>query len=144
MTDKLKKITIEEWRQLGYHYYKDDDLKKWIITGSPFGIESFAIQLMQYSIDEKNDKLGEHDHWGPYLYLEIMTHDRPGMDHHAIFGTLSDIKRLSDIVVSKLKDTSINETILIKDEYTPSAEYSLELNVMEYGFDPSTCDKEIW
>ena len=53
MTEKTKKITIEEWRQLGYHYEKDDKLKKWIITGSPFGIKTFVQHLRDYVSNPK-------------------------------------------------------------------------------------------
>jgi hypothetical protein len=144
MSDKLKKITIEEWRQLGYFYDRDEINKLWIITGSPFGIKTFANQLFQYSSNTNNKDISEHDHWGPYCYLKILTWDSCGFDKESIYGSLEDLNRLAELIYSKIQDDIINSVIRIKEEYTSNCEYTLELRIMEYGFDPAKADKGLW
>lgn len=144
MDEQTKKLTIEEWRQLGYHYSKDDEQKKWMITGSPFGIKTFCKHLKDYALNPKNISKSEHEHYGPYSYLEIMTWNRPGMDKHSIFGTLEDINGLADLINKQVDDSSINEVIIIKEEFAQDSEYSMEIFIKEYGYDPSTSDIQLW
>jgi hypothetical protein len=144
MDDKLKKMTIEEWRQLGYFYDRDDINKLWIIIGSPFGIKAFANQLFQYSRNASNKETLEHEHWGPYCYLKIQTYDSCGFDKGSIFGSLEDLKRLAELIYSKVQDNTIGTTLKIREEYSNISEYTLELRVMEYGFDPAKADKVLW
>lgn len=144
MDNKLKNITKEEWRQLGYYYEIDEINKKWIIVGSLFGIRNFISQLNEYANNSKNSKISEHDHWGPYMYLKIMTNTDPVINKNCISGSLSDLKRLSEIIDKKLNDNLINTTLEIKEEYSKDCEYSIQFKIMEYGFDPATEDKQLW
>ncbi len=48
---------------------------------------------MEYASDPGNDYQSEHEHYGPYSYLEIMTWPEPSFDDHAIRGPLPDLMR---------------------------------------------------
>jgi len=143
MSDKLKGITQEEWRQLGYYYERDDANKKWVIVASPFGIKLFVNQLLAYANNEKNRSKSQHEHWGPYSYLKIMTLDEPGIDEHSIHGSLLDLKKLANIIKENLHDDLINKSLKIKDEYSKNCRYALEIMIKDYGFDPSSQDKQL-
>lgn len=142
MSDKLKQIIKEEWRQLGYHYDIDNKLKKWIFTASPFGLQDFVYHIENFADQSTSNTKSEHEHFGPYEYLKIMIWDSPGIDKDSIYGSREDLLRLAAIIKKHLTDENICKTITIRDKYTETAEYSLELNIQEYGFDPATCDEQ--
>ncbi|KAA5532959.1 hypothetical protein FYK55_28740 [Roseiconus nitratireducens] len=102
--------TIQEWRDLGFHYDRDDDRRLWTITGAISGIERFADILRQFANDSRNDVPGEHDHFGPYMYLKIMNvpHKR-GFDSNAIFAPRCDFRDLADLVGSRLRSSQPGE-----------------------------------
>jgi hypothetical protein len=105
MTEMTKKITIEEWRQLGYYYERNDDNKEWIITASPFGVITFAQSILRYAESTRFSEYGDHEHYGPYWYLKIMTTPLPEMNENAISGTKDDLKRLYEIIREKVDNS---------------------------------------
>jgi hypothetical protein len=86
-----------DWRELGFHYDRNDEKKEWVLSGSKTGLMKFSQNLKLYSQNEKNNQISEHDHLGPYWYLKIMTSDEPGIDKDSIHGFLVDIARLSEL-----------------------------------------------
>jgi hypothetical protein len=87
--------------------------------------------------------MSEHDHYGPYSYLEIMTWNEPGFGDHAIRGSLGDLARLASIVEAKLADAAPESRIAIRDEFAGGSPYSLVLDVREAGFDPASEDSSL-
>lgn len=73
-----------------------------------------------------------------------MTWNSKGMNDQAIFGSLSDIEKLARIIESKLTDENIGQTIVIKEEYSKDCDYSLELRIKSYGYDPALEDEQLW
>ena len=144
MSEKLKNITKEDWRLLGYYYDRDDKDRKWIFKGSKYGLEEFCIYLEKYSGQIKNRNVGEHEHIGPYSYLTIMTSDTPAISKKYISGSLDDLKKLSKLLRGKIKDSKVNEILKIDEEYCLDCEYSLEFWIMDYGSDPAIEDKQLW
>jgi hypothetical protein len=138
----VAEATRREWRELGFFYDRDDTAKEWRLTGSHEGLMAFAKLLADYSAEPSNVGLSEHDHFGPHMYLEVMTWDRPDITSHAIQGTLADLGRLADIVDASLK-TVMSDRIVIREEYAPGAEYALVLEVREWPFDPSSLDPQL-
>ena len=82
----------------------------------------------------------EHEHYGPYMYLEVMTWPEAGMDDHAIRGSLADLARLARIIESKVDATPPGSTAGIREEFAVDSPYSLVLDVREDGFDPASAD----
>src|SRR5215813_5574739 len=100
--------TRQEWRELGFFYDYDEKKKEWYFVGSKSGLEKFRDILLKYANNPKNDQKSEHDHYGPYMYLEIMTWDNPDINDHCIQGKLSDLRKLGELVGQKLKNALPN------------------------------------
>src|ERR1700730_4707867 len=139
-SDATNQATRREWRELGFFYNRNDELKTWRLIGSRSGLLRFRDALLEYAGDPSNDYQSEHEHCGPNWYLEIMTWPEPGFDDHAIRGSLMDLKRLADIVDTKLVGAQPGETICIKEEFATNTLYALVLGVREEGFDPAEAD----
>ena len=144
MSKELKEITKQEWHELGFYYDKDNDKKLWVIIGDKKGILIFANMIEEYTNHPNNDKISEHDHYGPYAYLEIMTWDKPGMDEHAIHGTLADLKRLAYIIKNELEKYQPNSTFYIGTNYASDCKYKLAIEVKENNFNPARADTQLW
>jgi hypothetical protein len=94
--------TAAEWRELGFYYDIDHSQKCWRLVGSKSGLTGFADSIQRYAADPRNERLSEHEHFGPYFYLEIQTASEPGMDGHSIHGSLLDLGRLADLIRLKV------------------------------------------
>ncbi|MFN0019926.1 MAG: hypothetical protein ACKVP0_16840 [Pirellulaceae bacterium] len=90
--------TIREWRDLGFHYDRDDVLREWTISGTRRGINGFSAILRRFAADERNDIPFEHDHLGPYGYLKIMNvPGQRGFDSSAIVASRQEFAELADV-----------------------------------------------
>jgi hypothetical protein len=134
--EDIRERIRREWRELGFYYDRNDETKSWRIVGSRSGLLRFREILLEYADDTSNDYKSEHEHYGPH-WLKIMTWPEPGFDEYAIRGSLPDLKRLADIVGSKLTVAKMGETICIRDEFAVGTPYSLTLEIREDGFDPA-------
>ena len=131
----------DAWRGLGFHYDRDDAAKQWNFIGSGTGLFRFVSVLREYVADARNRKIGEHEHYGPYMYLKIVTRDKAGMDGGSIHGSLEDLARLADLVENAANRLKPGEAATIREEYAADAEYSMILELREDGFDPSSKDR---
>ena len=104
-SEAVNEATRREWLDLGFFYELDKERKEWRLVGSRSGLLKFRDLLMRYVANPQNEAKSEHDHYGPYMYLKVMTWTEPGMDGNAIHGTLQDLRRLADIIEAKLQDT---------------------------------------
>lgn len=143
MSQELNAMIIEEWRELGFYYDINDDTKEWIFIGSRAGILKFCDILKEYSEEIRNDHIGEHDHYRPYMYLEIMTWNTNGVNHHSIHGSLTSLNHLSNIIIIRKLDTS-NDVFCIDDEYSSESTYKMKFIVKEDSFDPASADSQLW
>jgi len=87
--------------------------------------------------------ISEHEHYGPYMYLEVMTWTEAGFDQHAIRGQLEDLLRLADLIDIKLETALPGSSIVIREEFAMNSPYSLILDVQNDGFDPAQPDPEL-
>jgi len=136
--DEIKR----KWRELGFFCELDEDKKTWILTGSRAGLLYFPDLLLGYVADLSNAVDGERKHYGPYGSLEIMTWHEPGIDSHAIRGSLTDLTHLAELVEAKLATAQEGEPISIRQEFAPESRYTLLLDVRADGFDPASTDRE--
>jgi hypothetical protein len=90
--------------------------------------------------DPRNELQSEHEHFGPYAYLEVMTWSEAGFDDHAIYGSLGDLSRLASLVEARLSKAQVGSRISIREEFAPASPYALVLDVREDGFDPAAAD----
>jgi hypothetical protein len=103
---------------------------------------AFAGLLAAYGAEPSNATLSAHEHFGPHMYLEVMTSDHPNITEHAIEGSVDDICRLAELVESALR-SGHHGRICIRDEYAPGAAYSLVLDVKAWPFDPASLDPQL-
>jgi hypothetical protein len=139
-SDAVNAATRREWRELGFCYDRDDQARTWRWVGSQDGLLRFKDALLSYVSDGRNAIDSEHRHYGPYMYLEVMTWPEAGFDHHAICGPLPDLARLAKLIETKLAVAVPGLSIETRDEFAPNSSYSLIIDVREHGFDPSAAD----
>jgi hypothetical protein len=143
LSPKVAEMTRREWRDLGFFYYSDDDAREWQLTGSKEGLLRFAGCLDAYATDPQFADQSEHDHFGPHMYLKVMTWLDAGIDGRSIHGTQEDIQRLATLVRRKLSVAHAGETVAVGREYVADAEYKIVFHVKEDGFDPASEDPQL-
>lgn len=133
--------TIEEWRDLGFHYDCADDRRAWTLTGSVAGLSRFSDVLRRFASDPSNDIPFEHDHFGPYGYLKIMNvPGERGFNSNAIFAPRCKFAELADLVDLRLIDAKSGSTFEFSQDFAPNSEYELRLIVAPDDFDPGLHD----
>ena len=131
---------MREWRELGFFYDRDDENKLWKLVGSRLGLLRFRDALLSYAANPGNSLDSEHEHYGPYRYLKVMTWAKPGFDEQSIHGPLSDLSRLAGLIEVKLSTARPGSTITIREEFEPGSPYALALELRDDGFDPASAD----
>ena len=148
MTDKefdIDQMLKDEWRQLDFYYDFDERIgvNQWRFFGSKKGFQNFINLLDKYISHPANNGLSEHDHYGPYSYLKIMTWDKPVITENYIAGTLDDLRRLKQIMSDKLGSTQVGETFTIDKDYGINNTVTVKFFVMADNFDPVSMDELI-
>jgi hypothetical protein len=143
MEEALKAHTRAAWNELGFFYDRDDESKEWKIIGTRVGLLKFVALLRSYAADPRNAMTSEHEHYGPYMYLELMTWPEPGMDEHSIHGPLGELARLASIVEGKVAELAPGNVVRIQEEFSPSAKYSLVLERRDDRFNPASEDANL-
>src|SRR2546429_9890497 len=127
-SDAANKATRREWLELGFFYDRDDQTRVWKLTSSRAGLLGFRDALLSYVADPRNALKSEHEHYGPYSYLEVKTWPEAGFDAHAIRGPLADLTRLAKLIEAKLATARPGSSLLIKEEFAPEDRKSTRLN----------------
>ncbi len=140
----IKQETKEEWRELGFFYDYDKEKQRWLCIGSREGLLNLSNLLNEYASEPLNEKLGEHEHFPPYMYLTVVTWNEPQITDYGVFGSFSDLKRLANIIGEKLKGSNAGDTFQIDTEYSKDNKAKLLLQVKEDDFDPASADNFIW
>jgi len=138
--EQMNRLMREGWRELGFYYDFDEESSRWRLVGSRSGLLKFRDILNDYAGDPRNEQVPEHEHYGPYSYLKLMTWGEAEITEDAICGTLPDFRRLAVIVGNKLNASSAGSIFTISGEYVESSKATLEFEVREEGFDPASAD----
>ena len=139
-------FVVDEWRSLGFYYDFDDRISdnQWRFFGSKKGLQHFVTLLDDYTSNVNNDKLFEHEHYGPYCYLKIITLDgESSITPHAIGGSIADLRYLRNIVAEKLIKSQPGDTFNIDKEFGSNNEATAKFFVMSDNFDPVSMDELI-
>lgn len=126
MSPELRAQTIAEWNDLGFWYDRTPE-GGWVIRGSRTGLEQFAVLLDRYAADPGNVDLSEHDHFGPYMYLKVVTWSSPEINRHGIYGTLSDIVRLAALVRERVASCAIGDSLSLAQSFSIASSMELTL-----------------
>jgi hypothetical protein len=139
----VNEATRRDWRKLGFFYDKDSQLKEWRLVGSRQGLSRLVDILDRYAANPVNKTLSEHEHLGPYMYLEIGTWSEPVITDHWIAGTLGDLSRLAAIIRKFLDTAGTGDALKVRELFSPASDYELILLVREDGFDPASADTQL-
>ena len=139
-SEEVNAETREEWRELGFFYDCDDTERRWRLVGSKEGLGRFSHLLRTYAANPRHSAKSEHDHFGPYMYLKVMTCPEAGIDGDAIHGTLQDLVRLATVVDEWLATARPGDVEDLAPRYAPGAPYALQVTLKPDGFDPVTED----
>ena len=71
--EQMNRMTREGWRELGFYYDFDEARFCWRLIGSRSGLLKLRDILNGYADDPRNEQISEHEHYGPYSYLKLMT-----------------------------------------------------------------------
>ena len=133
--------TIQEWRNLGFHYDRDDDRRTWKITGSVSGLSRFSDILRRFASDPRNDVLFEHEHYGPYGYLKIINvPGEQGFNSNAIYAPRCEFAKLADLIDLRLANARPGASFDLSSDFAPDSEFELRLTVAPVDFDPGLFD----
>ncbi|MGN7837502.1 hypothetical protein [Stenotrophomonas sp. 22385] len=133
-----------EWRKLGFHYDRDDESKRWIITGSEEGLRAFVAAIRTYAADSENDWVSCHCNLGPYDFLEIGTWPSAIIDGQWIAGRLSDLQALATYIEEWIDAAQdVGACLSVRSFSSPGSPYDVWLGLESDGFDPSTLDPSL-
>jgi hypothetical protein len=139
---KVDLDTIEEWRELGFFYTVDTSEMKWSLRGDRRGLLSFSTKLREYANDPKNKTIGEHEHFGPYFYLKVITGNSTAITDSGWTGTTDDFRRLAELIEDFLSRPAQKEFVIAQD-FAPTTIFVIQFKIEEDGFDPSSVDPMI-
>lgn len=141
---EINQMTRREWRELGFFYDRNDEIKEWRLQGSKNGLRQFATALRHYAANPARSVASEHEHFGPYQYLKIGTWMSPDISAHWIAGELDDLQKLSQLVESHLLAACTGDCVALRETFAPRASYDLVMEVREDDFDPAMADDACW
>ena len=142
---EIDQMMINEWKELGFYYDSDEriEVNQWRFFGSKQGLQNFVKLLDKYVNNPNNDFKSEHEHYGPYSYLKIMTWDKPTITQNYIAGTIKDLNNLKDIIADKLNKSQPGQTFNIDKDYGIENTMTAKFFVMADNFDPVSMDELI-
>ena len=132
---------LKEWRDLNFYYKTDEN--SWYFYGSRKGIQNLSEIIYNYSQDELNIEISEHEHLGWYEYLKIVTWDKPTIQRDGFYGTLDNLKELSLMIKNKLIDKVSGDSFSIDNEYGIDNSFRTKFTIMDDSFDPASLDKNL-
>jgi hypothetical protein len=138
--DALKAQTRAEWRALRFFYDYDDASRTWLIRGNRAGLRRLCSELRAYAHNPAHAPLSEHEHYGPYSYLEFVTWSEAKIVAEGIYGRLDDFDRLAGIVEAWLHPMEPGKELRIDSEYSKHNESVLVIRLEADDFDPADCD----
>jgi hypothetical protein len=130
--------TAEEWRALGFYHESDMVARVWRFIGTKSGLRTLVRMLASQA--DKADREGRAAALavGPYEDFKIRVWERAGIDDESIHGPAADLRRLSQLLESRLASATEGAEFVLGSDYTPNAEYSLVFEVKGEGFDPAS------
>jgi len=139
-TPEIDKLTISEWRGLGFFYERDDAQRTWRIRANRKGIAAFCGILRAYARDVDNEPVSQHEHLGPYGYLKLVTWPTPEIRLDGIYGGRPDFERLAAIVEKATQGLREPSSVVLNGEYAENNEARLEIVLENIDFDPARAD----
>jgi hypothetical protein len=124
-----------EWRKLGFHFAREGEA--YVFTGSRRGLVNLP-KLLRECADGLTERWG-HNHYDPYMSLEIGLADCAALDEHSIRGTTEDLRALARTLEERLLNVAPESRLLIRWP-DPASAWAIELVLAAEGFDPASLD----
>jgi hypothetical protein len=140
----VNEATRREWHELGFFYDRDDHSKSWRIVGTVAGLGAFAKLVRAYASEPKHAPLSEHEHFGPYMYLELGTWTEPEITDHWIAGPRTAMDSLAQLIERSILGLAVGGSASLREAFAPRSAYDLVLELRGEPFDPASEDKECW
>jgi hypothetical protein len=137
----INELTREEWRSLGIYYERNES--QWLLIGSRPGMRRFCGLLRECGRDSQKGDIGMHQHFGPYMYLELITWEKPAIGDHGIYGRPDDFERLAALIEEKLAAAKTGNTFLLDQEYSAENTFTLKFEIREDEIDPASLDPSL-
>jgi hypothetical protein len=130
-----------DWRKLGvwYDYTPSDG---WILRGSRSGIGRFVETLLAYAANPRNAEVGEHEHYGPFMYLKVVTHPSSEINSHGIYGRPEDVRTFAALLRERVAKAVAGESIEVSKTYSPASDTPFTVWLEHDFFDPAVYDRE--
>jgi len=133
----------DQWRELRFYYDRDDTAREWRLIGGRIGLLTFSERLTRYAADPRHALPSEHEHYGPYMYLKVMTWPTPGINEDSIHGPVEDLRHLAAMIAEKVMRMKMGEITKIKSQYAAEAAYAIVLELRADDFDPASLDPSL-
>ena len=143
-SEATNEATRREWRELGFYYHCNDDDREWLLLGSKEGLLGFARAVRRYSENPANAGLSEHEHFGPYSYLELGTWSEPTITDHWIAGPLPSLAWLAQELERQLSGAEVGDRLSFREAFAPESPYEFTLVLQPAGHDPARNDPCCW
>jgi hypothetical protein len=138
----VRDFEAERWRELGF-WYDFTPSEGWTVRGSALGLERLASLLEQFAADPKNAQISEHAHFGPHMYLKVVTWASAEVNHDGIYGSPSDLRRLAAVVRQRLVQCGMGRSFEVSRTYSESSSVRLTIHLEDDTFDPATFDRSL-
>jgi hypothetical protein len=140
-SEKTRQAMTRDWRKLGFYYEVNELKRRWEFRGSRAGLAKLGKALVDYA--EKHDENcdSEHEHYGPYMYLKLVTRDEMAFTKQGIEGPAEKIGELGRAIVKRVERLRAPATVVM--DSSVEGGYTLALMVLEDGFDPASADEAL-
>src|ERR1700761_4282854 len=113
-SEKTRQATIRDWRKLGFYYEVNELKRRWEFRGSREGLRKLGELLIAYAGEHDENCDSEHEHYGPYMYLKVMTRDEMAFTERGIEGPLEKIGELGRAIVRQAAGLKTPATVMIE------------------------------
>ena len=141
---EVKEATRREWRELCFFYERDDLTEIWRIGGYVHSLRNFARLVRDYALEPDHESLSEHQHFGPYMYLEIGSWNHPEITNNWIAGPLRDLFTLASLIENVATRSAVGDRVSLRHPFAPQSAYDLIVEVQDDAFDPARADPHCW
>jgi len=118
------------WEHLGYWFEFSESRTTWVFRLTRAARHKLSRLFWDYVRDPRHAVLSEHDHYGPYSDLKIVTWSEPRIDGDGIWGSMGELSQLASLIDERLLPAQVGEVIRIDREYFPSGNGAIEILVL--------------
>ena len=136
-TAQVEASTVRQWRELGFWYDVTEEPPCWTLRGSVKGLRGLGRELRKFADKTAVEPTWDHEHLGPFSYLEIGIQRAPKITLHWVQGTEAELRQLADAIDQRLDAAVPGDAIWLDDFYGCDNTARMQVLVEPEGFDPA-------